>query len=79
VGDLQVFKLVAHVYDRAPGNPPQEAAGVATTLLAWAAATGEDLEGLVAVEVNRIQLIPVETMRARQAAKAAAGVALAPS
>lgn len=70
-------RILARVFSRPRGNPYQEAAGVAVTLLAWSATTGADLDALALAEVERIERLPVEHFRQKHAEKAAAGTALA--
>lgn len=70
-------RVLARVFSRPPGHPSQEAAGVAVTLLAWAAVAGVDVDAAALAEVERIERLPVEHFRRKHAEKAAAGTALA--
>lgn len=54
-----VAKQVAHVYDRPPGEPAQEAAGVAVALYGWCAGRGERLTELALREIERIEAKPL--------------------
>ncbi len=56
-------KLVEHVYARPAGEPSQEAAGVAVTLLAWCAATQTSLFDITLAEVNRIEAKPIKQLQ----------------
>lgn len=71
--------ILAYVYSRDVGAPPQEAAGVAVTLLAYGAAKGLRIRDVEAREIARIMAKPPQHFRMRQAAKAALGVALPPT
>lgn len=70
-------RIIGRVFSRPPGQARQEAAGVAVTLLAWAAAADADLDALATAEVQRIEALPIEHFRRKHAEKAAAGTALA--
>lgn len=72
-------RILAYVYSRDVGAPPQEAAGVAVTLLAYGAAKGLRIRDVEAREIARIMAKPPQHFRMRQAAKAALGVALPPT
>jgi hypothetical protein len=67
--------LVARVYARPPGDAAIEAAQVGVCLIAWAEGAQEDLGTLVDDEIDRIESLPVEKIRARHAAKVRAGIA----
>jgi hypothetical protein len=64
----QIARLVDHVYSKPPGSREQEIGGIGVTLLAYEAEERE---------VLRVMSKTLEHFRARQNAKAAAGVALA--
>lgn len=70
-------RVLVRVYGRPAGDPRQEGAGVAVTLLAWAAVAEVDLEGVTRAEVDRIEALPVEQLRRKHAEKVSAGIALA--
>lgn len=72
-------RILAYVFSRDVGSPPQEAAGVAVTLLAYGAAKRISIREVEAKEIARIMAKPAQHFRMRQAAKAALGVALAPT
>lgn len=67
--------LLDHVYARPAGDPAQEVGGVGITLLAYCAARGFSAENCEANEFDRIMSLPADHFRARQNAKADAGVA----
>jgi hypothetical protein len=69
--------LIAHVYAKAPGKYWQEAGGVGVTLLAYCERRGFSAESCEREEVARITSLGRDHFRARQNAKAAAGVARA--
>lgn len=73
----QADRILVRAYGRPAGEPSQEAAGVAITLLAWAAVADVDLERVARAEVNRIEGLPVEALRRKHAEKVTAGIALA--
>jgi hypothetical protein len=64
-----VLAQVGHVYLRPPGEPSQEAAGVAVCLLGWCAATGNRLKDLAFREIERIEAKPVDQIRGSVARK----------
>jgi hypothetical protein len=66
----QVTRQVAHVFGRPAGEPSQEAAGVAVTLLGWCAATDNQLLDLAVREIERIEAKPVSQIRGSLARKA---------
>lgn len=65
-----VRRQVDHVYCRPPGEPAQEASGVATCLFAWCAATGNTVVGLATSELERIEAKPLDQIRGSLARKA---------
>lgn len=67
-------RILEVVYSKPVGDPSQEAAGVGTTLLAWAAATGVDLQATIQAEINRIHSLPVDHFRKKGIEKKALGV-----
>lgn len=77
ITENQVYRQVAHVFDRPSGEPSQEAAGVAVCLLGWCASTGVDLEILADREVQRIEEKPIEQIRGSLARKADADLVVA--
>lgn len=76
--ESEANKIVASVFAKPSGFPPQEAAGVAVTLLAWAECQMQNLDDLVEKEIDRIESLPINHFRKRQQAKADAGTAMAP-
>lgn len=70
-----VLRIVRHVYRKAPGEPKQELGGLGVTLLAYAAAKGCSADSCEALELQRIQGLSVDHLRARHQAKADAGIA----
>lgn len=62
-------KQLQHVYNRPAGDPRQEAAGVAVTLLGWCAAAGTKLANLAEEELTRIESKPIEQIRGSLARK----------
>jgi hypothetical protein len=66
--DLAI-KQLEHVYSRPAGEPSQEAAGVAVTLLGWCASRGERLLDLAIREIQRIEAKPLEQIRGSLARK----------
>lgn len=73
-----VYKLTERVYSREVGDQRQEAAGVFTTLVAYAGATGTSLKEVTEVQLNVLRNTPVQHFRNKQLAKHADGVALPP-
>jgi len=72
-------KQVAHVYDREPGEPSQEAAGVAICLLGWCASTSHTFEDLATKELARIEAKPLDQIRGSLARKADADLVTMPT
>lgn len=64
-----VLKQVDHVYARPPGDPRQEAAGVAICLLAWCAAHNTRFDSLAYQELDRIENKPLAHIRGSLARK----------
>lgn len=71
----QASRIVSRAYERPAGEPRQEAAGVTTTLLAWAGVTGTDLLAVANAEMDRVEKIPVDDMRRKHDEKVQAGTA----
>lgn len=69
-------RVVGMVYDKPLGRADKEAAGVCVTLLAWAAAAGENLWQLMETELQRINSQSVEEVQRRCQVKVRAGVAM---
>lgn len=65
-----IERQARHVFGRPPGEPAQEAAGVAVCLLAWCAATGHRLNELAMAEIERIEAKPLDQIRGSLARKA---------
>ncbi len=72
-----VDRLTRHVYSKPVGDPPQEGAGVALCLEAWAVSAGQDVRDLALRELERVEGFTPEHFRKRHAAKVAAGSAVA--
>lgn len=68
--------LGAFVFAKPVGKAPQEAAGVAVTLMAWAECYDLDLEDLEQAEVERILALPLDQLRAKHQLKVEAGVGI---
>lgn len=69
--------LVRYVYSRPAGEPPQEVGGVAVTLMAYCETAGMSVDELEQREIARILAKDADYFRARQNAKALAGIAMA--
>lgn len=69
ISEEMVMRQVGHVYGRPPGDPKQEAAGVAVTLLGWCASTGNTLIDIAQSEIDRIESKPIEQIRGSLARK----------
>lgn len=76
---FEVVGLANHVYRKPLGKPQQEVGGIGVTLLAYCALKGFSADEEEQREVARILSFPPDHFRQRQAAKAAAGVAMKPS
>ncbi len=74
---LEVDLISMRVYSRPAGEVSQEAAGLSVCLLAYADTAGMDLDAVTLTEIERIESVPVEKFRRKQAEKAAAGTARA--
>jgi hypothetical protein len=72
----RVEALVARIYDRPAGEPAQEIGGVGVTLLALSDALGVWAEDAEKDEFSRILSKSADHFRARQNAKADAGVGI---
>lgn len=66
--------ILTRVYGREIGEPVQEGAGTAVTLLAWAAARGVDIMDLASKELDRCYALPLEHFKRRHAEKVALGM-----
>jgi hypothetical protein len=68
-------EMIDYVFDRPQGEIMQEAAGLGTCLLAWAAAHGVSLGDLIIVELSHIELPNImKQIREKNVAKKQAGV-----
>lgn len=65
----QVVRQTNHVYSRSPGDPKQEAAGIAVCLFGYCAAIGEHLNELALDEIMRIEAKPLDQIRGSLARK----------
>jgi len=70
-----LHRLIDHVYSRPVGELKQEIGGVGVTLLALAAAVGEDADACEAAEVDRVLSKPLEHFHRRNKEKNDAGFA----
>jgi hypothetical protein len=73
----QAVKIVNYVYGREIGEPHQEAAGTAFTLLTYAEAKGLDLEVVLRDELDRVYALPEDHFRKKWEMKKASGVSMA--
>lgn len=71
----RLTEIIRHVYDKEPGQPPQEVGGIGTTLLAYCAAKGISADECERRELSRILGRPVDHFRARHDAKVRSGLA----
>src|SRR4051812_385355 len=58
-----VIQQVRYVFSRKPGDPVQEAGGVAVCLLGWCAAAGRTFLEVATAEIERIEAQPIELIR----------------
>jgi NTP pyrophosphatase (non-canonical NTP hydrolase) len=73
--EMDVAKLVAHVFRKPKGDIEQEFGGVGVTLLALGESLGIDVDLAESRELARVLSKPAGFYRARQEAKAREGVA----
>lgn len=66
-------KILARAYARPTGDPRQEFAGIGVTLLAYATATGMDLDYEVGAEIQRVESLDKEKLRAKHQEKVRVG------
>lgn len=59
----QCKRQMEYVYSREPGNPYQEAGGVAVCLLGWCAAWGTSIPQVARKEIDRIKSKSLEDIR----------------
>ena len=71
----RLAEIIRHVYDKDPGQPPQEVGGIGTTLLAYCAAKGISADECERRELSRILGKSVDHFRARHDAKVRSGLA----
>ena len=69
-------RLTDFVYDKPAGEPKQEIGGIGVCLLAWGAATGENIWTLTRNELARIEAKSAEHFHERHKIKSDAGVAM---
>jgi hypothetical protein len=74
----KLHKLVDRVFDRKPGDPPQELGGVGVCLLAYCAAKEVRLDNAVRTEIDRVLGFDREHFIKRQLEKAEAGLGESP-
>ncbi len=67
-------RILEVVYSKPAGEPSQEAAGVMTTLMGWAASTSHDLERVTQAEIDRIHALPKDYFEKKKEEKRALGV-----
>ncbi len=70
VTENQVRLQVGHVYNRPPGDPIQEAGGIAVCLLAWCVSRGKRFIDVAMAELERIEAKSAEAIRGSLARKA---------
>lgn len=75
LSDHDVDALKVRVYRRPSGEPSREMAQAAMCLGALAHNAGQDLDQLLAAEIDRFKAIPDDEHRRRHAAKVAEGIA----
>jgi hypothetical protein len=71
----RVEAIVNYVFSRPKGDPFQELGGVGVTLLAYSGHVGMSADHAEVIEFERVLKVGRSTMRSRQKAKVAAGVA----
>lgn len=69
-----VQQILDRIYSRPVGDVEQEVGGVGITLLGLCGCLGLDFDILTDTELRRIEALPIDHWRKRQAAKAEAGV-----
>ena len=74
VDEAQALRIVMHVFSREVGDPQQELAGTASTLLATAHALGFDMGDALRQELDRMETVPMDILQARHESKARAGI-----
>lgn len=74
----RALAVVHHVYGKPAGLPENEAGDVGVTLLAYCESVGLSADGLETMRFAAAQERGPEQMRARQTAKAAAGIGIKP-
>jgi hypothetical protein len=67
-------RLLDRIYSRPAGEVMQEIGGVGITLFALVNCEGHDFDLVLEEELSRIESLPIDHWRKRQAAKAEAGV-----
>jgi hypothetical protein len=70
----EVLRIVRYVYDRPVGETFQEVGGVSLTLLALCESIGMAADDAEWWELNRVLKLKIDALRAKQNAKAKAGV-----
>ena len=73
---VEAQRLLNRIYSRPAGEVVQEIGGVGITFLALCNAEGHDFDLVLEAELSRVEALPPEYWRKRQAAKAEAGVAV---
>ena len=72
--ETEALRIVLHVFSRKVGEPRQELAGTAFTLLATAHALGYDLGEELSRELDRVEDTPLDILQAKHESKARAGI-----
>lgn len=67
-------RIMEVVYSKPVGEPSQEAAGIMTTLMGWAAATDHDIEKVTRDEIDRIHALPLDYFARKKVEKRDLGV-----
>lgn len=75
LGEDMAYAILARVFTKEPGESNQEAAGVFTVLMAWAASRGVDIEAVVQAELERIHKLDPARIHAKRREKIAEGIA----
>jgi hypothetical protein len=73
LAEVFVKMLAGYVYNRLPGAPVNEAAGLGVTLIAWCHSRGIDLDDITLTELARVKSIHRDALRAKQHEKFLAG------
>jgi hypothetical protein len=78
VNGTEAIRVARHVYGKVPGMIHQELGGAGMTLLACAESNEELLSGCIYQELERVESLPLERFRDRQAENAKNGIGAEP-